>query len=846
MTKVQIRRLDSVTENDTAATLNINNNFEAIQQAIENTLSRDGTTPNFMDANLDMNSYKIINAGKAVDDNDLVNYKQFKDEIGAGQEAAAQAAASAAQAASSAQSALVSSTNAITAVRNAENILTATSELLEETHEYVDNAKIDIDNTKQEAINAVEAAVADLDETVRTSQQHIEGVRDEAVDTVTGIRDGAIVTISQTVADGQEAIENIVAEGERTIQSYVDGAEDEVRQIARTEAQEAIADAKQDVQDYADTTIKPSLQTYVDSAAASEQVATQSADNAVESATQAAASASQALSSATTAEEWARYAEGKGHPNWGYIGGDIEDQADLMMKFDAVDDKIKEIELFKFPNADIIGEPIIQSGQVSGFSTVSYLQFPFIMDLRGNPFQIDFSFTTAVNVQTQQNILDSKFGLAIAIKDGKGLMAISSNGTSWNIGQAIGTMNIESNTTYYARVTWDGMQYKTFLSTNGTDYVQDMTLVGTQAPFPRTMFIGGCDQLVTGHEPHPFLGSINLNKAYLSIRGSVVWQGMDDAGLATRADVSLSNLDSEGQAKFDAKLDKSTITNCITEIPQDIKLELNNGTLTLKAGSKVYVPNGFESDGVTPKFDEVVIESDMSTSLSLTSKSLIRHTNNNINTLTVENFFSGSTAPNNYNIMVWYDTANNIIKYTTDKGVTWEEKGDSLVLGEMTSASSIDQVFNGFGYIGSTVFALPGVKGLIPNGRNADGSLKNIETSVSSVSLLTLQSSITLNGNGRFLLDASGNISARVGSYDEKNNYVLAGDGINKLDRCVFADNCTVTSGVINIFNPKTAFHAIDYNDFNSLSNAVIDNKHQVVSAKPSVPTTGVFYYVRE
>ena len=33
-------------------------------------------------------------------------------------------------------------------------------------------------------------------------------------------------------------------------------------------------------------------------------------------------------------------------------------------------------------------------------------------------------------------------------------------------------------------------------------------------------------------------------------------------------------------------------TNRILEIPQDIKLELNNGTLTLTAGSKVYVPNG--------------------------------------------------------------------------------------------------------------------------------------------------------------------------------------------------------------------------------------------------------------
>lgn len=34
----------------------------------------------------------------------------------------------------------------------------------------------------------------------------------------------------------------------------------------------------------------------------------------------------------------------------------------------------------------------------------------------------------------------------------------------------------------------------------------------------------------------------------------------------------------------------STITNCLTFIPQDIKIDLNNGNLILKSGSKVYVP----------------------------------------------------------------------------------------------------------------------------------------------------------------------------------------------------------------------------------------------------------------
>lgn len=39
----------------------LNNNFNAVVDAIENTLSRDGTSPNQMEANIDMNSYRIVN-----------------------------------------------------------------------------------------------------------------------------------------------------------------------------------------------------------------------------------------------------------------------------------------------------------------------------------------------------------------------------------------------------------------------------------------------------------------------------------------------------------------------------------------------------------------------------------------------------------------------------------------------------------------------------------------------------------------------------------------------------------------------------------------------------------------
>lgn len=76
--KTNIRRLDSVTHNDTAATKLINDNFEALQQGIEDALSRSGKTPNFMDAVLDMNMNRIINIADPVDDYDLAN-KHYVD-----------------------------------------------------------------------------------------------------------------------------------------------------------------------------------------------------------------------------------------------------------------------------------------------------------------------------------------------------------------------------------------------------------------------------------------------------------------------------------------------------------------------------------------------------------------------------------------------------------------------------------------------------------------------------------------------------------------------------------------------------------------------------------------------
>jgi len=83
--KTSIRRLDSLTHNDTAATKLINDNFSALQQGIEDSLSRTGKTPNFMNSDLDLNTKRIINVGSPISDSDLAN-KKYVDDIVAAEE----------------------------------------------------------------------------------------------------------------------------------------------------------------------------------------------------------------------------------------------------------------------------------------------------------------------------------------------------------------------------------------------------------------------------------------------------------------------------------------------------------------------------------------------------------------------------------------------------------------------------------------------------------------------------------------------------------------------------------------------------------------------------------------
>lgn len=224
-------------------------------------------------------------------------------------------------------------------------------------------------------------------------------------------------------------------------------------------------------------------------------------------------------------------------------------------------------------------------------------------------------------------------------------------------------------------------------------------------------------------------------------------------------------------------------------------------------------------------FDEVVIESD---------KTLINNwgTNGSILIfltpdkhlyqigLITERVSSGSTAPTATNGQLWYDTTNNIIKKYA--GGSLEFSGCSLPIAlcnktdgaNSTIIASIDQVFNGFGYIGSTIYALPGVKGLISNSWDEGGRYNNIECSVNNV--------ITTSAGWDGILYLSGN-----NGYNSSEYNTIAGPTEQYYDSSkneVWYDNqkvywtevarVTVSDGKITSLTPRVVQTKHDYKNY--------------------------------
>lgn len=256
-------------------------------------------------------------------------------------------------------------------------------------------------------------------------------------------------------------------------------------------------------------------------------------------------------------------------------------------------------------------------------------------------------------------------------------------------------------------------------------------------------------------------------------------------------------------------LSAKNITNCITAIPQDIKLELVDGVMTLKAGSKVYKANG---ESITISGDLVVAQGGTNTG----AFAFYRSDNSTVYTVIASQTFSGTTAPANpVTTTTWLDTGAKDVKVYD--GTQWVG-GVSLPLcifdNQDGKVTAVTQVFNGMGYIGNSVYALPGVKGLVPNGFNADGSLNNAEFEVANV-LISTNTGSTDKRNIVFNNGWMGHPRQSYYNIEDNRNYRTNDDETGIIITVtIIAAAVEYVKGRVTSLTPKTVFHAVDYNDY--------------------------------
>ncbi len=247
-------------------------------------------------------------------------------------------------------------------------------------------------------------------------------------------------------------------------------------------------------------------------------------------------------------------------------------------------------------------------------------------------------------------------------------------------------------------------------------------------------------------------------------------QNILDEGIETRANNDLSNLSEEGEKHF---LNKTQITNCILEEPNNIFYECDDTTFTFNAGSVAIFPYGTSApaksigDDLFDNGQWIITDiqwydsklfywAEKQNSLTLSSWASSAQSDDFMTSYSMNNSvystlynFSGTSIPEGITTGLFYHTTDNRV-YRVINGSIEEYQNiyysfpimiltfkDSLV------PTFVKQVFKGQGYIGGVRWMGKGVKLLFPDGRNADGTLKNIESTTDILTLAFLNNSLS-------------------------------------------------------------------------------------------------------
>lgn len=169
----------------------------------------------------------------------------------------------------------------------------------------------------------------------------------------------------------------------------------------------------------------------------------------------------------------------------------------------------------------------IDEGVASGWTGSLYLTAPFNIDIAsGKEWEILFRFRTGVsNITDNQTVFSvPSYCLAFNIANSKTSLYLSSNGTSWNMANALaGTTTLKTETWYYGKISFDGSKYTLEISEDGVDWVVENS-IDSSVPVSNSsgMFTIG---RYNSNVAFANTGLIDLNECYVKINNRLWWHG---------------------------------------------------------------------------------------------------------------------------------------------------------------------------------------------------------------------------------------------------------------------------------------------------------------------------------
>ena len=192
------------------------------------------------------------------------------------------------------------------------------------------------------------------------------------------------------------------------------------------------------------------------------------------------------------------------------------------------------------PNATVVGSPTITDNVVSGISLGNFLTMPEVFNPGANSWEIVIRAKTAATRSHRDWLIGSgntagqdcgyiTMGLE---NNGKPLLYLSSNGSSWNIASAVAGSTILDTDTYYLfrlrfiRVGMTGAVYIYDISSdNGQSWKEEIRINNTYSIFvPTIPYAIGISYY--SRSPNEFwAGSIDFSQSYIKINGKYWWKG---------------------------------------------------------------------------------------------------------------------------------------------------------------------------------------------------------------------------------------------------------------------------------------------------------------------------------